>query len=135
MKSYFATAMNKSNSFSLEGDSMLQTIIVAAITSLLATLGALLLAKQRMEREFRLQFQAETIIRKLLQHPQWALRSFDTIKHHVGGFDDDELRRTLVQAGALRFYAQDTEMWGLFERTQQALDGVSGYEKHLRPDA
>lgn len=114
---------------------MLETIVIAAATSLLATVSALFLAKQRMEREFRLQFQSETIIRKLLKHPQWALRSFDTIKHHIGGFEDEELRRTLVQSGALRFYVQEKEMWGLFERTQHALDGKTGYEQHLRPDA
>lgn len=114
---------------------MLETVITAIITSLLATGSALFLARQKMEREYRLQFRSETIIRKLLSHEQWALRSFDVIKHHIGGFEDDALRQLLVQAGALRFEAKGKEMWGLFERTQHSLEGKEGYEAYLRPDA
>jgi hypothetical protein len=110
---------------------MLTTITTALLTSLLTTAGALLLARQRMRREFQLQFNAEAVIRKLLLHERWALRSFDQIKHHLGGFDDNELRRLLVQAGALRFGVGGREMWGLFERTSHALDHPQGYKALL----
>ena len=112
---------------------MLTTIITALVTSLLGTAGALLIARQRMRREFQLQFSAEAVIRKLLLHKQWALRSFGQIKHHLGGFSDDELRRLLVQAGALRFDAGGKEMWGLLERTSHALDRRDGYQALLNP--
>ena len=113
---------------------MLVTIVTALVTSILATGGALLLARQRMRREFQLQFNAEAVIRKLLLHERWALRSFGQIQHHLGGFDDDELRRLLVQAGALRFDAGGREMWGLFERTSHALDHPQGYKALLNAD-
>lgn len=114
---------------------MLVTILTALLTSGFATGTALYLARNRMKREFQLQFQAETIVRKLLSHDDWALRSFTTIKHHIGGFADDQLRQLLVQAGAIRFIAQGKEMWGLYERTHHSLDGKEGFEKFLRPDA
>jgi hypothetical protein len=111
-----------------------QTIVTAAVTALLTSGGAFLLARQRLREEFRLQFQAETVIRKLLMNEKWALRSFDVIKHHIGGFDDDELRRLLVRAGAVRFSpGGGMEMWGLYERTHHALEGTEGYEKALEP--
>lgn len=113
---------------------MLTTIITAFATSLLGTAGALLIARQRMRREFQLQFSAEAVIRKLLLHKRWALRSFSQIKHHLGGFSDDELRRLLVQAGALRFDAGGKEMWGLFERTSHALDHRDGYQTLLNAE-
>jgi hypothetical protein len=108
-----------------------QTIMISAVTALLTTTGAYLLARQRIRHEFRLQFQAESVIRKLLLNKAWELRSFDVIKHHIGGFDDDELRQLLVRAGAVRFTAKDKEMWGLYERTQHALEGTQGYENLL----
>lgn len=106
---------------------MLTTILTALLTSLITTGGALYLAQARTKREFQLQFAAETVIRKLLMHKRWTLRSFEQVKHHLGGFDDNELRRLLVQAGALRFEAGGKEMWGLYERTMHALDRDGGY--------
>jgi hypothetical protein len=32
---------------------------------------------------------------------KWRLRSFDVIKFHLGGFEDDDLRKMLVKAGAI----------------------------------
>jgi hypothetical protein len=46
---------------------------------------------------------AEVAIRSLLWPKEWELRSFGAIKRRMGGFDDDELRRLLVRAGALSF--------------------------------
>lgn len=112
---------------------MWQTIVTAAVTAFLTTVGAYLLARQLLSHEFRLQFQAENVIRKLLFTEAWELRSFDVIKHHIGGFHDDELRRLLVRAGAVRFTAQNKEMWGLLDRTQPALEGTTDYINLLRP--
>jgi len=112
---------------------MWPTIITSAVTALLTATGTFLLARQRFLQDFRLQFKAESVIRKLLLNEAWALRSFDVIKLHIGGFDDDELRRLLVRSGAVRFTAKGTEMWGLYERTHHALDGTDGFEKFLKP--
>ena len=48
-------------------------------------------------------------------HPAWAQRSFGAIRHRLGGFEENELRRILVQAGAVRFAAAGNEYWGLIE--------------------
>jgi len=47
---------------------------------------------------------AEEAVRELLNHPEWWQRSFKAIKDKVGGFEDDELRKLLVRAGAARFW-------------------------------
>lgn len=63
----------------------------------------------------------EAAIRHLLQHEQWKRRSFDKIRKHVGGFDDNELSRILVGTGAVRFEGANGEMWGYASETLRAL--------------
>jgi hypothetical protein len=77
---------------------------------------------ERLRREFQLEFAAETAARALLDDPRWKLRTFDTIKRHLGGFEDDELRKLLVRAGAIRFRGPEgEELWGLLDRNKDAL--------------
>src|SRR5688572_10257630 len=103
---------------------MLETILTAVIASILTTMSGLLLAERRIKREYRLHFQAETVARKLLSDERWNLRTFDTLKRHLGGFEDDALRQILVQAGAIRFEDPNgLEVWGLLERTMPLLSG------------
>jgi hypothetical protein len=72
---------------------------------------------QRMRREFALQDKAEAAAKDLLNSNQWEKRSFDAIKDRLGGFEDNELRKILVAAGAVRFRSQDgKELWGLKSR-------------------
>jgi hypothetical protein len=41
------------------------------------------------------------------------------IRHHIGGFEANELRKLLVRAGAVRFMAADgTELWALASRVE-----------------
>ena len=103
------------------------SILAAIGAALLTTLSTMFVNHRKMAREFRLQFQAETIARKLLLHRKWRLRSFRIIQHHLGGFDDDELRKILVQCGALRFQdSEGREIWGLMERNRDLLDDRGG---------
>ena len=103
------------------------TIMTAIITSLLTMGTGLFLARKRMEREFKLQFQTETVIHQLLSHPRWRLRTFKTLKHHLGGFEDDELRKMLLQSGAIRFEdSEGIEVWGLLEKNHDLLDAEVG---------
>jgi hypothetical protein len=79
---------------------------------------ALELQEQRLRAELRTEYMAEAAISQLLWKAE-PLRSFDRIKARVGGFGDDELRRLLVRAGALRYTSTDgknTEFWGLRDR-------------------
>jgi hypothetical protein len=52
------------------------------------------------------------------------LRTFDTLGRHLGGFRDDELRKLLLRAGAVRFFDKDgKEFWGLLNRNWEELGG------------
>ena len=82
------------------------TIITAAMTSILT----FLLQERRLRRDFELdrermrtEFMAEQVARQLLESERWQKRSFEAIKRRLGGFEDDELRKILVRAGAVRF--------------------------------
>jgi hypothetical protein len=46
-----------------------------------------------------------------------AFISHRVLRHHIGGFGDDELRRILVRAGAIRTMSKSgQELWILVER-------------------
>jgi hypothetical protein len=65
---------------------------------------------------------AEAVARRLMEDKEWPLRSFRIIKHHLGGFEDNELRKILVRAGAVRFTSEDdVEIWGLLEKNRHLL--------------
>jgi hypothetical protein len=90
------------------------------------------LAQLKGELDQRTLFQAERVARELMEHPEFDLRSFAQIRHHIGGFDDETLRIILVRAGALRFGPiggplfgpggdSSKERWGLIERNRHLL--------------
>ncbi|MFJ5836045.1 hypothetical protein ACIQGO_04555 [Streptomyces shenzhenensis] len=103
--------------------------LVVGIGTVIASIWvARLQAKQAIElkrEDARTEYMAETAIRRLLQHPRWRKRTFQTIKDRIGeGFDDKELRRLLVRAGAVRLSdptREDRELWGLVERNEGEL--------------
>jgi len=65
---------------------------------------------------------AEQVAKSLLESEKWEKRSFDEIKNRLGGFEDDELRKILVRAGAVKFKASDgKELWGLISRNKKVL--------------
>jgi hypothetical protein len=95
---------------------------VALLTSIITATVTTMVAERRLRRDFRLEFSAEAAVKALLMDREWALRSFDVIKHHIGGFADDDLRRVLVRAGAVKFSSRSgTELWGLLERNRHRL--------------
>ena len=64
-----------------------------------------------------LEFMAENAAKELLESERWEKRSFTAIKARLGGFEDNELRRVLVRAGAVSFKgANNEELWGLRKR-------------------
>lgn len=101
---------------------MITTIVVSAITALATGLVTFALQERRLRTELRTEFMAEEVARSLLLDERWGKRSFDEIRKRLGGFDEDELRRILVRAGAVRFEADDgRELWGLLARNREAL--------------
>ena len=103
---------------------MLATILIAACTALLTTAGVLFLLRTRMQPALPPEYRPEITARHILRHPIWQWRSFRILRHHLGGYGDDDLRRILVQAGAVRFETEaGEEVWGLYERVGHLLEG------------
>ena len=80
-------------------------------------------AKELTEQKDRLDnrtiFAAEQVVRELMMDSEWNWRSFKIIQHHLGGFAEDELRKILVRAGAIRVTAKNgDELWGLLDRNR-----------------
>ena len=106
-------------------------------SSLAALLGAIvgggisyllnrqLLANQlrALQEQNKAEFMAETTARHFLGHKGFTDRSFETLRSHLGGFEDDELRKILVRAGAIRVYREDgSEWWRLLSRMDEYIE-------------
>jgi hypothetical protein len=106
-------------------------------SSLSALLGALVgggisyaLNRQQFRNQLRLlqeqhkvEFMAEGTARHFLGHKSFTDRSFDTLRNHLGGFEDDELRKILVRAGAIRVFREDgSEWWRLLSRMDEYIE-------------
>jgi hypothetical protein len=80
------------------------------------------LAEQKNRLDNATAFAAEHVAHELMKHETWKLRSFRIIKHHLGGFTDDELKKILVRAGAIRIQSESgEELWGLLDRNKEYL--------------
>jgi len=106
-------------------------------SSLSALLGAsvggaisYMLNRQQLRNQLRalqeankVEFMAETTARHFLSHKSFTDRSFETLRNHLGGFADDELRKILVRAGAIRVYREDgSEWWRLLSRMDEYIE-------------
>ena len=77
----------------------------------------------RLKQQFKADFMAEETARHFLSHKSFTDRSFDVLKKHLGGFSDDELRKILVRAGAIReFRADGSEWWRLLSRMDEYIE-------------
>lgn len=77
----------------------------------------LVLQRAALKAEHGTEQSAEAAITNFLEIYDLPYRSFPMIRHHIGGFENNELRRLLVRSGAVRFMAQDgTELWALRDR-------------------
>lgn len=91
--------------------------IVAGFVSWKTTNRTIEAQRERLRREFQLEFAIEAAIQTLLSSEDYAMRSFDKIKHHLPGFDDDKLRQYLIRSGAVKFSGEGgNELWGLLEK-------------------
>ena len=110
---------------------------LALWSSLSALLGALvgggisfLLSRQQLRNQLEVlrqqhktEFMAEETARHFLSHRSFTDRSFETLRNHLGGFEDDELRKILVRAGAIRVVREDgTEWWRLLSRMDEYIE-------------
>lgn len=114
----------------------MEIAIIASLSSLIGVIvGGVVsyfLQKQKLKHEFRLKLEenktenmAERTIRYYLKEEGFYERSFEHLKTKLGGFEEEELRRLLVRAGAVRFIRKDNqkEFWCLVERLSEKYKG------------
>ncbi|MEP1790879.1 hypothetical protein [Reichenbachiella sp.] len=78
---------------------------------------------QILKETYKTDFMAEETAKHFLSHKSHIDRSFDVLQKHLGGFEDDELRKILVRAGAIRVYREDgSEWWRLLSRMDEYID-------------
>lgn len=107
----------------------METAIFTLLGTVIGGLISYFLQKQRFSQEIKImreenktEFMAESTVKHYLNHKSYTDRSFDVLKKHLGGFDDDELRKILVRAGAIRTYRDDgSEWWRLLSRMEEYL--------------
>lgn len=76
--------------------------------------------RQALLAEFGTEQSVEAALSHYLGISKLPYRSFPMIRHHLGGFESNELRQLLVRAGAVRFMAADgTELWALRDRVAE----------------
>lgn len=93
-------------------------VIVAALTGYIT----FQVQEERLKKELKTEFMAEKVAKDLLSNDKWTKRSFDEIKKRLGGFEDNELRKILVRAGAVRFEGENSkELWGLISKNESSL--------------
>lgn len=108
----------------------METATFTLIGTVVGGLISYFLQKQRYsqelklrQEEFKTDFMAESTAKHFLNHKSFTDRSFETLKTHLGGFEDEELRKILVRAGAIRTYRQDgTEWWRLLSRMSEFIE-------------
>jgi 5-bromo-4-chloroindolyl phosphate hydrolysis protein len=107
--------------------------IFTALSALLGTLvgGLVTLAANRQQfkhqigalrEQYKTEFMAEETARHFLRHKGYTDRTFQVLKEHLGGFEDDELRKILVRAGAVRVFREQEEWWYLLSRTDERIE-------------
>lgn len=108
---------------------VLISIISAIIGGLISFALQYLKFKQEisaLREEHKTEFMAETTVKHFLSHKSYTDRSFETLRKHLGGFTDDELRKILVRAGAIRVYreenGQEEEWWRLLSRMDEFIE-------------
>ena len=108
----------------------METAIFSLIGTIIGGLITFVLQQQRYRQDLKIkreehktEFMAESTAKHFLSHKSYTDRSFETLKKHLGGFDDDELRKILVRAGAIRnFRSDDSEWWRLLSRMDEYIE-------------
>jgi hypothetical protein len=97
--------------------------VIAGLVAWVTARGTIQFNREKLQREFQLEFATEAALKALLNADKYKMRSFKRIKHHLPGFaSDDDLRLHLIRAGAVCFAgepgndAAGDEMWGLLEK-------------------
>ncbi|MGH8846010.1 MAG: hypothetical protein ACREXQ_02025 [Polaromonas sp.] len=77
--------------------------------------------------QHKTEFMAEETARHFLSHKGYTDRSFEVLQAHLGGFPEDDLRKILVRAGAIRVFRDDgSEWWRLLSRMGEYIEKKNG---------
>ena len=88
-----------------------------------------------MREENKTEFMAETTVKHYLSHKGYTDRSFQTLKKAIGGFEDDELRKILVRAGAIRIFREDgSEWWRSLGRMGEYIEKKRAQSRKEKPE-
>jgi hypothetical protein len=99
-----------------------ETLTISILSGVAGGYATYRVQERKLQKEYQLQDSAQRVANALLSDSKWRLRSFKVIRHHLGGFEDDELRKLLVRAGAIRFKSKSgEELWGLIDRNKDLL--------------
>ena len=91
--------------------------LIAAVASLVLSIYNTVITARFDKERVIADYNAVRVIRNLLSHEKLPYRSFSMLRHYVGGYSDDELRKLLVRAGAIRAISgDDREVWALWKR-------------------
>ncbi|MEP2024730.1 MAG: hypothetical protein ABJH98_11880 [Reichenbachiella sp.] len=78
---------------------------------------------QILKETYKTDFMAEETAKHFLSHKSHIERSFDVLQKHLGGFEDNELRKILVRSGAIREFREDgSEWWKLLSRMDEYIE-------------
>lgn len=78
---------------------------------------------QILKQTYKTDFMAEETAKHFLSHKSHIERSFDVLQKHLGGFEDNELRKILVRSGAIREFREDgSEWWKLLSRMDEYIE-------------
>lgn len=74
-------------------------------------------------KKYKSESMAERSAKHFLKHKGYTDRRFETIKRYLGGWDDEEneLRKILVKAGAVRVFNENDEWWYLLSRGEERI--------------
>ena len=76
-----------------------------------------------LKETYKTDFMAEETAKHFLSHKTHIERSFEVLQKHLGGFEDNELRKILVRAGAIREIREDgSEWWRLLSRMDEYIE-------------
>ncbi|MFC3101684.1 hypothetical protein [Altererythrobacter lauratis] len=96
--------------------------VISALVGWLTAKATLRFNRDKLRREFQLEFATERALQALLADGEYSMRSFTKLKRHLPAFsDDNDLRLHLIRAGAVCFESKDgEELWGLLDRHKGA---------------
>lgn len=108
---------------------MTETILISGISAMIGGVISFTLQFfkfrneiQKLKLSQKTDFSAESAVIHYLSHKSHIDRSFKLLHERMGGFEEDELRKILVRAGAVRNFRdgdESDEWWRLLSRNEE----------------